>query len=84
MGSIWPRFRWARACSPLKKMMDTILAARPDVKFSLDMLTRNPLLIPCVTDKYWATFPERNGLYPGPDAPDGAREQTTEAAGLGG
>ncbi len=48
---------------PLKKMMDTILAARPDVKFSLDMLTRNPLPIPCVTDKYWATFPERNGLY---------------------
>jgi sugar phosphate isomerase/epimerase len=48
---------------PLKKMTDTILAARSDVKFSLDMLTRNPLLIPCLTEKYWATFPERNGVY---------------------
>lgn len=48
---------------PLKKMAETILAARPDVKFSLDMLTRNPLLIPCITDKYWATFPDRSGLY---------------------
>jgi 3-oxoisoapionate decarboxylase len=48
---------------PLKKMADTILAARPDTKFSLDMLTRNPLAIPCLTEKYWATFPERNGVF---------------------
>jgi sugar phosphate isomerase/epimerase len=48
---------------PLRKMMDTIVAARPEVKFSLDMLTRNPLLIPCLTEKYWATFAERNGVY---------------------
>ena len=48
---------------PLKRMLDTILAARPNVKFSLDMLTRNPLLIPCLTQKYWATFPDRNGMY---------------------
>jgi sugar phosphate isomerase/epimerase len=48
---------------PLKRMLDTIRAARPKVKFSLDMLTRNPLLIPCLTDKYWATFPDRNGMY---------------------
>ncbi len=48
---------------PLKKMLETILAARPDTKISLDMLTRNPLLIPCLTDKYWATFPDRNGIY---------------------
>jgi 3-oxoisoapionate decarboxylase len=48
---------------PLKRMMDTILAARPNVKFSLDMLTRDPLRITCLTDKYWATFPDRNGVY---------------------
>jgi len=27
------------------------------------MLTRDPLKIPCLTDKYWLTFPERNGRY---------------------
>lgn len=48
---------------PLKRMLDTILKHRPKVKFSLDMLTRNPLLIPCLTEKYWATFPQRNGVY---------------------
>ena len=48
---------------PLRKMVDTMLAARPDMRFSLDMLTRNPLLIPCLTEKYWATFNERNGVF---------------------
>ena len=48
---------------PLKKMMDMILAARPNVKFSLDMLTRNPLLIPCLNEKYWITFQDRPGYY---------------------
>lgn len=48
---------------PVKRMLDTIRAARPNVKFSLDMLTRNALLIPCFTEKYWATFPHRNGVY---------------------
>jgi hypothetical protein len=27
------------------------------------MITRDPLKIPCLTDKYWMTFPDRNGLY---------------------
>ena len=27
------------------------------------MLTRNPLVVPCLTEKYWATFAERNGMY---------------------
>lgn len=48
---------------PLKPMLDAIRAKRPDVKFSLDMLTRNPLLVTCLAEKYWVTFPERNGWY---------------------
>jgi hypothetical protein len=40
-----------------------MLKAKPKLKFSLDMLTRDPLKIPCLTDKYWATFVERNGKY---------------------
>jgi hypothetical protein len=26
------------------------------------MITRDPLKVPCLTDKYWATFPGRHGL----------------------
>jgi sugar phosphate isomerase/epimerase len=47
----------------LKRMLATIRKARPKVRFSLDMLTRNPLKVPCLTEKYWAPFPERNGKY---------------------
>ena len=27
------------------------------------MITRNPLEVPCLTEKYWTTFGERNGVY---------------------
>jgi 3-oxoisoapionate decarboxylase len=27
------------------------------------MITRDPLKVPVFTDKYWATFPDRNGAY---------------------
>ncbi len=29
-----------------------------DIRFSLEMITRDPLEIPCLTKGYWATFPE--------------------------
>lgn len=47
----------------LKRIVAVLRKARPRVRFTLDMLTRNPLVIPCLTEKYWATFPERNGKY---------------------
>ncbi len=47
----------------LKKIVDGVRKANPRAKFSLEMITRDPLEVPCLTDKYWITFPERNGLY---------------------
>ena len=47
----------------LKRVVATIRAARPKSRVTLEMITRNPLQIPCLTDKYWATFPERSGRY---------------------
>lgn len=47
----------------MKRIVDTIRAAKPRVNFSLEMITRDPLLIPCLTDKYWATFPDRPATY---------------------
>lgn len=37
--------------------------ANPSVRFSLEMITRDPLDVPCLTDEYWTAFPERSGLY---------------------
>ena len=47
----------------LKRMTEAVRRARPKTRFSLDMLTRNPLQVPCLIDKYWVTFPSRNGRY---------------------
>lgn len=47
----------------LPKAIALLRAKRPQVKFSLDMLTRDPLKIPCLTEKYWLTFPARPALH---------------------
>lgn len=47
----------------LKRIRDTILRRRPEVKFSLDMLTRDPLKVPCLTPKYWVTYTNRHARY---------------------
>ena len=47
----------------LRRMAEVIRRANPQIHFSLEMITRDPLRIPCLTDKYWVTFPERNGRY---------------------
>lgn len=45
----------------LRAMLNAIRARRPETRFTLEMITRNPLAVPCLTDAYWATFPDRNG-----------------------
>ncbi|HET7218189.1 MAG TPA: sugar phosphate isomerase/epimerase [Vicinamibacterales bacterium] len=45
----------------LPAMVATMRRARPEVRFSLEMITRDPLAVPCLTDKYWSTF-EINGI----------------------
>lgn len=47
----------------LKRVVETIHKARPETRISLEMITRDPLKVPCFTDRYWATFPHRDGLY---------------------
>ena len=42
----------------LAKMREIIEKHNPKVNFNLEMITRNPLKVPCLTDKYWATFTE--------------------------
>jgi len=45
----------------IKRIVDAIRRARPHVKFTLEMMTRSPLKIPCLSPGYWATFPNRMG-----------------------
>jgi sugar phosphate isomerase/epimerase len=40
----------------LPKVVAVLRRARPEVQFNLEMITRDPLKVPCLTDKYWATF----------------------------
>ena len=45
----------------LPRMVETIRRARPEVRFSLEMILRDPLPVPCLTDGYWASFDRVNG-----------------------
>jgi sugar phosphate isomerase/epimerase len=47
----------------LQKAVSMVQKAKPQVQFSLEMITRDPLEVPCLTDKYWVTFPDRPGRY---------------------
>src|SRR5262249_11331470 len=40
----------------LKKVVAVLRKARPELQFSLEMITRDPLKVPCLAPKYWATF----------------------------
>lgn len=45
----------------LRRIVATLRRQKPRLPLLLECITRNPLKIPCLTDKYWATFPNRNG-----------------------
>jgi sugar phosphate isomerase/epimerase len=40
----------------LRKMIGVLQKANPAIRFNLEMITRDPLKIPCLTDKYWVTM----------------------------
>ncbi len=47
----------------MRQVIATVRRARPDTRLTLEMITRDPLRVPCLTDRYWATFPDRSGVY---------------------
>ncbi len=47
----------------MRRIVDSIRTARPQARITLEMITRDPLEVPCLTDKYWVTFPDRSGSY---------------------
>ncbi len=47
----------------LPKIIGVIRRAHPEVHLNLEMMTRDPLKIPCLTPKYWATFANLSGRH---------------------
>ena len=45
----------------LPKVVKVLRRARPEIRFNLEMITRDPLKIPCLTKKYWATLANSSG-----------------------
>ena len=41
----------------LKRMVSIIQKAKPKVRFALELITRDPLKVPCLTDQFFATMP---------------------------
>ena len=46
----------------LPAMISTISSKAPQAVFHLEMITRDSLLIPCLREEYWASFPEKPGF----------------------
>jgi 3-oxoisoapionate decarboxylase len=46
-----------QGCIDLASVTNTIRAKKPDIHFQLELITRDPLKVPVLTDGYWATFP---------------------------
>jgi sugar phosphate isomerase/epimerase len=42
----------------LKPIVAVLREVQPKVNFTLELLTRDPLLVPCLEPSYWATFPD--------------------------
>ena len=47
----------------LPRVIKALRAAHPDIRFNLEMITRDPLKVPCLTEGYWSTFPELPGRH---------------------
>jgi hypothetical protein len=44
-------------------MIETLRRHQPDIRFNLDMITRDPLQVPCLHSKYWASSERLSGKH---------------------
>jgi len=51
----------------IKGMVATLQKKDPNMAFDLEMIVREPLKIPVLTDKYWVTFDDQYSPLPGRD-----------------
>jgi sugar phosphate isomerase/epimerase len=47
----------------LARIVRMLRAARPEIRLNLEMITRDPLRVPCLSERYWATFEDLPGRF---------------------
>jgi 3-oxoisoapionate decarboxylase len=47
----------------LPKIVQVLRGRHPEVQFNLEMMTRDPLKVPCLTDVYWSAMGDIPGSY---------------------
>jgi len=47
----------------LRRIIDVCERANAEIQFNLEMITRDPLKVPCLTEGYWTTFGELPGIH---------------------
>jgi sugar phosphate isomerase/epimerase len=47
----------------LPKVVQVLRSRHPEVQFSLEMMTRDPLKVPCLTEPYWVAMGDIPGSY---------------------
>lgn len=47
----------------LGRAVRILRSARPEIRINIEMITRDPLRVPCLTPKYWTTFPDLPGRH---------------------
>ena len=47
----------------LDRIVRVVSKAQPEIRFNIEMITRDPLSVPCLTDRYWSTFAELPGRH---------------------
>lgn len=47
----------------MKRIVAAIRKARPETRMTLEMITRDPLLVPCLGEKYWLTMGDRKAKH---------------------
>jgi sugar phosphate isomerase/epimerase len=47
----------------LARVVQIVRKAQPEIRFHIEMITRDPLKVPCLSERYWATFPDLPGRH---------------------
>lgn len=45
----------------MRRIAAILTRAKPDIRMVLELITRDPLKVPCLSEKFWATMPQVSG-----------------------
>lgn len=57
-GFLLSEVRMGEGATDQLALWNILKAGNPDLKFAAEMITRDPLKVPCLTQSYWASMPE--------------------------